>query len=213
MGDKTAEVRGAIPPPRFDVATFLLTGTAPYVGNKFAQEARDKMAAKMAAGSTARKGAKREPKDFDAGYKGAMHLTADGKAGMPAGAFRQALVSACRLVGFKMTIAKLSLFVLADGVDADDGTPLVLFTKGEPHRVDSYVLNETGVADIRPRPMWDAGWEAVLRVQYDGDQFTARDVENLLARVGVQVGVGAGRPDSKASCGQGWGTFSAAPVK
>jgi hypothetical protein len=33
------------------------------------------------------------------------------------------------------------------------------------------------------------------------------DMFNLISRVGEQVGIGAGRPDSKMSAGQGWGTF------
>jgi len=55
--------------------------------------------------------------------------------------------------------------------------------------------------------MWDEGWEAQVRVRYDADQFTLEDLANLLARVGVQVGLGEGRPDSKSSAGMGWGTF------
>jgi hypothetical protein len=44
-------------------------------------------------------------------------------------------------------------------------------------------------------------------VVYDADQFTLEDVSNLLARAGMQVGIGEGRPDSKMSAGMGWGTF------
>lgn len=204
--------RPVINPPKFRVVSFIITGTSQLVGNKFSQEARDEMKAKQEAGSTARKGKKRSPKDFEAGYRGAMHIMSGGGYGIPASAFRQGLVSACRIVGFKMTMAKLALFVLADGAEVHDGMPLVRITRGEPRRVDSYVRNETGVADIRPRPHWAEGWEAVVRVQYDADMFTAQDVENLLVRVGVQVGVGAGRPDSKNSCGQGWGTFEITDV-
>jgi len=205
--DAGSEAKGQIPPPKFAIAEFILTGNAPYVSNKFSQEAREMMRAKQAAGSTARKGAKREPKDFDKCFKQSMHATEDGKYGVPASCFRQALVSACRIVGFKMTLAKLALFVVADGIDADDASPLVLFTKGEPQHFESATRNETGVADIRARGKWDTGWQIRLRVRYDSDMFTKSDVTNLLARVGVQVGIGAGRPDSKTSCGQGWGTF------
>ena len=35
-----------------------------------------------------------------------------------------------------------------------------------------------------------------------------QDVTNLLMRVGQQVGIGEGRPDSKNSAGMGWGTFN-----
>lgn len=192
---------------KFETVQFLIRGTAPYVGNKFSAEAREMMRAKQEAGSQAKKGQKREPKDFDKCEKEATHFLDDASCGLPATAFRQAMVSACRLVGFKMTLAKLSLFIEADGFDADDHSPLVKFTKGEPRHFEAAVRNETGVADIRARPLWEPGWEAVLRIRYDADQFSAEDVRNLLERVGVQVGIGAGRPDSRMSCGQGWGTF------
>jgi hypothetical protein len=42
------------------------------------------------------------------------------------------------------------------------------------------------------------------------DQFTPEDVANLMARVGMQVGIGEGRPDSKNSAGMGWGLFKIA---
>lgn len=165
------------------------------------------MSAKQAAGSTAKKGAKRDAKNFDACYRGAMHVSTEKWHGIPASSFRCAMVSACRLVGFKMTIAKLSVFVVADGYDSIDQQGLIRITKGKPRRVDSYVKNETGVADIRPRPHWDPGWEAQVKIQFDADQFTTQDVLNLLMRVGMQVGIGAGRPDSSKSTGMGWGTF------
>jgi hypothetical protein len=196
-----------IQPPNLKVAVFRIVGTAPYVQHKFSAKAKQMMIDKQAAGSVAKKGAKRDPKDFDALYKGAMHFLTDGSHGIPAPAFRAAMVSACRVVGFKMTLAKLSLFIEADGFD-DEGTPLVKMLKGKPHRTDLAVRLETGVIDIRPRPMWDAGWEADVRIRFDADQFSVTDVANLLMRVGTQVGIGEGRPDSPNSCGMGWGLFS-----
>lgn len=159
------------------------------------------------AGSAGRNKRQKEAKNFFAAYEAATHRTAEGWAGIPAPAFRNAMISACRTVGFKMTLAKLSVFVEADGFDMDDGTPLVRITKGEPRYHEALVRLQTGVADIRARPMWDAGWEAEIRITFDGDQFTLDDVSNLLMRVGMQVGVGEGRPDSKNSAGMGWGTF------
>ena len=132
---------------------------------------------------------------------------------MPAPAFRNAMISACRTVGYQMTRAKLSIFIEDDGIDHDDGTPLIKFTKGKPHYVEHCVTLATGANDIKPRPMWDPGWEAVLRVRFDADQFTVKDVANLLARAGLQVGIGAGRPDSRSSNGMGWGMFSIQATK
>jgi len=56
--------------------------------------------------------------------------------------------------------------------------------------------------------MWREGWEAVVHITFDADMLTATDVANLLSRAGMQVGIGEGRPDSKSSCGMGWGTFA-----
>jgi len=159
------------------------------------------------AGSTSRTKRKKEAKNFQEMYEQAMHRSDEGWPGMPAPGFRNAMVSACRTVGFTMTLAKLSVFVEADGFDADDQTPLVRFTKGEPEYFESLVRLQSGVADLHARPMWKPGWEAEVRVKYDADQFTAQDIANLMVRVGLQVGIGEGRPDSKKSTGMGWGLF------
>jgi hypothetical protein len=200
----------AITPPNIQQAKFLIVGTAPMVQNKFSQRVLEGMAADQAAGPSAKKKSKRESKDFDRCTLEATHISEKGWAGIPASAFRAGLISTCRLLGFPMTLAKLSVFVTADGYERDrfGVQPLVKITKGKPERTDFAVRNATGVADIRPRPMWAEGWEAVVTIRYDADQFTLQDVTNLLARMGEQVGIGAGRPDSKDSAGMGWGTFA-----
>lgn len=197
-----------IPAPNMQIAEFTLIGTAPYVQARFSEKAINMMAAKMTAGSQAKKGKQREPRDFNADYENAKHVSTDGWCGIPAGAFRKAMISACRLVDFKMTLAKLSVFVEADGIDKVDGVPLVRI-HGDPEINRMHVRNATGVADIRTRPMWKK-WTVNLRVRFDQDMFSLKDITNLLARVGIQVGIGEGRPDSKDSAGLGWGTFKIA---
>lgn len=192
--------------PKFEYATFKIRGTAPYVQNKFSVKARQMLKEQQEAGSTARSKRKREPKNFQECYEQALHVSDDGWYGIPAPSFRNAMISACRTVGFKMTLAKLSVFVEADGFDADDASPLVKITKGEPEYFES-VMRIQQTIDIRPRPKWRPGWEAEVRIRYDADQFTVEDVTNLMVRVGMQVGIGEGRPDSKSSAGQGWGLF------
>jgi hypothetical protein len=193
--------------PNFQTISFTIIGNAQYVQNKFSQKARQQMKEKQEAGSTGKKGKQREAKDFQLLYEQSLHRSQEGWCGIPAPSFRNALISACKIVGFHMTKAKLSLFTMADGFDLDDGTPLVKITKGEPHYFESLVRLETGVADIRPRGAWFPGWEAEVRMRFDADQFTPNDVLNLMTRVGLQVGIGEGRPDSKSSNGMGWGTF------
>lgn len=194
-----------ISPPNFGYAEFTLRGTAPLVQSRFSAKAKQMMRDKMLAGSQAKKGKARDPRDFDADYHGAFYITKKGEHGVHAGAFRNALISACRLKNFKMTIAKLSLFIEADGFDAAEGIPLVFIT-GDPEPWEAMTRNATGVADIRVRPMWRE-WTIKLRVRWDADQFSVSDVTNLLATVGAQVGIGEGRPDSKSSAGLGFGLF------
>lgn len=194
-----------IPAPRFETLEFKLVGTAPYMQARFSEKARKLMRDKHEAGSVGKKGKKRDARDFNSDYEQAKHTSSEGWCGIPAGAFRAACISACRLVGFRMTLAKLSLFIEADGLDALDGTPLVRIY-GEPEVSEMLVRNATGVADIRVRPLW-RDWHCTLRVRYDCDQFTREDVANLLLRVGAQVGIGEGRPDSKSSNGLGFGLF------
>jgi hypothetical protein len=166
------------------------------------------MMAKHAAGSQANKKRAKEARDFDADFEAAKHISTEGWCGIPASAFRNAMISACRLVGFKMTLAKLSLFTEADGFDKVDLVPLIRIT-GDAEKHIMHARNATGVCDIRVRAkFWP--WSADVRISYDADQFTATDVANLLQRVGQQVGIGEGRNDSKMSAGMGWGSFTLA---
>ena len=207
MAKDTTNMEIKISAPNIREAKFIIRGTAPLVVHKFSAKAKAMIRQKQEAGSLANKGKSKSAKDFEEVFQGARHISTEGWDGIPAAAFRAGIISACRLVGFKMTLAKLSIFVAADGFDKPEGTPLVrILSPTEPERNESMVRLATGVCDISVRPMWRY-WGAELRIQYDADQFTADDVRNLLARVGAQVGVCEGRPDSKSSAGCGWGTF------
>ncbi len=195
-----------IAPPRFEIATVTIRGTTPLVIHKFSQKTRDKIQETQELGSQAKKGRTRVARDFNSDYEAAKYRSKEGWLGIPSAAFRNAMISACRTVGFRMTLAKLSVFCKADGFD-EDGTGLVKITKGEPHCDIRPGRNATGVVDLRSRPMWAEGWEAKPTFRWDADQFSASDLVNLLARAGLQVGLCEGRPDSKMSAGCGWGEF------
>ena len=196
-----------ISPPNFQIGVFKIRGVTPYVQHKFSTETREEIKAAQEAGPISRKGKKRKPKDFQACYEQAIHYSTDGWAGIPAPGIRAALISACRVVGFHMTKAKLAIFVEHDGFEVTDGVPMVRITKGKPHYFEMPVRLESGVIDIHARPMWDPGWEAIIRIKFDGDMFSLEDVANLLYRAGQQVGLGEGRHDSRKSTGLGWGVF------
>lgn len=192
--------------PKFKTLLLEIEGIAPLMQAKFSAKTRQAMMDKMVAGSTAKSKKTREARDFDEDFLQAQHISEDGWVGIPAAAFRNACIDACRMVGFKMTHAKMSIFVEADGFDETDGTPLVRLIADEPEKIEMAVRNATGVADIRVRPMWRK-WGAEIRIRFDEDQFTQQDVVNLLARAGQQVGIGEGRPYSRSSNGLGFGLF------
>jgi hypothetical protein len=191
--------------PNFERIFLDISGTTPLLMNAFSAKAKTKMALAQAAGQQSRTRKVRDPRDFDADYQAAFHRDEQGRQGIPAAAFRNAAIDACRLVGYRMTYAKLSIFIEHDALDVNDGSPLVWFS-GTPEKSEMMGRNATGVTDIRVRPMWRQ-WSATLRVRFDADQFSLNDVVNLIDRAGQQVGVGEGRPGSRMSNGIGMGCF------
>lgn len=199
-----------IKPPNLQEIPIRIKGTAPYMQHRFSKKVADEMLAGQMEGGPAKNRKKREARDPEQEYKDATYFTADGKHGIPAPAFRSAMISACRLAGFQMTRAKISLFIEPDAFDAEDGTPLV-YLEGEPEMNTMPARLATGVASIAIRPMW-RDWSATVRIKFDADQFAAQDVHNLLMKAGLQVGIGEGRPDSRKSHGLGLGTFEVLPT-
>ena len=194
-----------IKPLRQKVIQVRITGVAPFMQLRFSEKAKATMMATQQAGSQAKSKKVREPRNYDADYEGAMYRGPKKQYGFPASAIRNACISACKLVGFHMTKAKLALFVDADFLDAADGTPLIEL-KGTPEKTIMPARNANGSTDLRVRPMWRE-WSATIKVRFDEDQFSVSDVVNLLIRVGAQVGIGEGRRDSKSSNGLGYGLF------
>jgi len=211
MTTKTKQEAIVIAAPNFETAEIHIIGNAPYVQNAFSRRTIDKILAGQTEGKRAKSRKNLEPRDVDRDYNDAMHKTPDGKYGIPAPAFRSAMISACRVAGFVMTKAKLSVFIEADDFDVECGTPLV-YLNGEPKMHISSVKLASGVTSIAIRPMWRK-WSAKVRVKYDADMFGANDIVNLLHRAGQQVGIGEGRPDSRNSHGMGWGTFDIEGMK
>lgn len=206
MATTKAVAVATITPPDFRRLEINIQGTAPLVINRFSAKAMEIMRQIQEAGSTAKSRKQREAKDFEALYEGAKHISDEGWEGIHAAAFRNAAISACRACGFKMTHAKLAFMVLQDGFDRVDGAPLVRLTSGEAEPWVAPTRNATGVVDLRCRPLYRE-WSATLRIRYDAGMLTSDDVVNLIARVGLQVGIGEGRPDSKMSAGLGFGLF------
>ncbi len=200
---ETVESNVVITPPNFGVLEVLVKGTAPLVIERFSKKAE--IMEKMQQGAQAKSKKVRNARDYEKEAEESKYKHQDGWEGFNAASIRAGMISACRLVGFKMTLAKLSVFVEADGFDYVDGLPIVRIY-GNSTVFTAHTRNATGVVDVRSRPQY-RDWASKIRIKFDQTQFSASDVINLISRVGLQVGIGAGRPDSKSSGGCGWGTF------
>ena len=89
--------------------------------------------------------------------------------------------------------------------ESEPQIPLVRII-GKPQKQEDMARVSTGEPYVTVRAAYH-DWSAKLKIRWDADQFTIQDIANLLARVGLQVGIGEGRPDSKKSAGMGWGLF------
>lgn len=213
MATKNVEQAIYITPPKFKILELEIYNdpTSPHVQHRFSEKAKRDMHDKMEKGSTAKKG-KREKRDFQKEFEESYYQTKNGDYGIPATAFRNAIVNACRVTGFPMRQAKLCIFIIADDIDAKEPIPLCLFENGAKpvyNEIPSKVQNKGNLA---VNAMFTE-WRIKLKVQYDADQFTENEIANLVMRAGIQVGVGEGRPFSKTSCGMGWGTFKVKGIK
>lgn len=205
-----------INPPNMRKALFKIEGLSqsPLVVHRFSAKVRAQMLKDAVEGKPAGSKKKREPLNVEETYNNARYYgktIVKGKEerwdGFNASAIRGACIRACSLVGFKMVLAKLSIFVEQDGWDLlEPQIPLVRIY-GDPVMQQDIAYTSTGQPYVTIRPAYH-NWHSMLKINWDADQFTSEDVSNLLARAGLQVGICEGRPGSKNSCGMGWGRFS-----
>ncbi len=192
--------------PKMETAVFEIKGTSPLVVHRFSKKTKDKIIAEMMGICTSVKGTKREPLNPEAEYNSARYISPDGWDGFNASAIRCAMISACRICGFPMTKAKLALFVVEDGRDRDEPQYSLIRIYGKPRMAQDFGRLDNGSVCPIHRPCYDE-WSAKIRIRFDAELFTLTDVSSLLMRVGIQVGIGEGRHDSRKSSGMGWGCF------
>ncbi len=209
---KSSKEEIRIAPLREAILTIPIIGETPLKILRFSRKKQDQVASTQAQGEQAKTKRKRAPKDFEQEYLDARYLCTQTEKGKPvtwlglnASGVRNGAIETCRMCGFVMTKAKMSITCVEDGRDDLDGTPLVRI-HGEPKMSIDPVRNASGVIDLRPRVCFDK-WKCFVRVRFDEDQFSPSDVLNLLIRVGRQNGLGEGRMNSTNGNGCGNGVF------
>lgn len=191
--------------PNFQRAVFQIKGTAPLVIKRFS--GKQGLLDGYSAGTQKAKGKKvHAPTNLDDVFNKSRYVSSKGWDGFHAGSIRNGLIRVCTLVDLKMTLAKMSLFVIEDGRDAIEPQIPLVRIYGTAARQDDTVRLPNGTTCVATRAAYHE-WSAQLNIRWDADQFSLQDVTNLLMRVGMQCGIGEGRPFSKDSAGMGWGTF------
>jgi hypothetical protein len=212
-GEGVARSQVTITAPNFERATFHITGTAPLVICRFSEEAKQAISAVHEEGTTATSKRKRKKIDPKQQFEAARYYHANGWEGFQASAIRNAMISACKIVDIKMTLAKLCVFCEPDGYDKKQPQIPLVRIHGTAAMQQDHVRNRnSGQFSVTTRAVYHK-WSADVTIKWDADRFTLKDVANLLARVGEQVGIGCGRHDSKESAGMGWGSFNVAQRK
>lgn len=207
MAKKAENPAIEITPPNFKNITLRACGLTPMMMHKFSEKSKRMMQEAQTAVDKTKK--KRQPKDYKAEFLAAKYISTKGWEGIPAHSFRNAMIAACRTVqGLAMTQAKGAFFIVADGREKGDGTPLVKIFGKSVHDTRPVRL-ESGVADLRNRPRYD-DWYCNVKIQFDADKLSVNDVANLFSRAGLQVGVGELRPQGKKSFGGDYGMWSVA---
>ena len=193
-----------IQPPNFKIVKLRLEGVSPLMLHKFSAKARKQMEEAQQAESKTKR--KREPKNYEAEYRGAKYISTAKWEGVPALSIRAAMIRACANVdGLPMTVAKGAFFIKPDGFDVADGTPLIKI-QGKAKHDTRPVRLESGVTDLRNRPRYDK-WACEVGIEFDADLVSAADIANLLARAGTQIGIGELRPFGRKSFGGDFGMW------
>lgn len=182
-----------------------IVGKTDLIPHQWSEKAKNMMREKQTGGAGAVRG-KREAKDPEAEAEAAIYRLPDGRPGMPATAFKAAMVAACRFFeGLPMTEGRLMIYVRGEGPEN-----LVPITGTEHIREDT-PRNATGVVDLRYRTSLLASgegepWRAELTVVYPPKLISEKSIVALVDAAG-RVGVGDWRPGSPKSNSGIYGTF------
>lgn len=174
-----------------------LVGVTPLIPHKWSEKALRMMREKQS-GSTVK--AKKDPKVPEEEAEAATYRLDDGRPGMPATAFKAAIVDACTLFqGFPTTRARKCFFVAGEG--ADQLVPI----GGDSYIREDTPRNATGVCDLRYRRcFWP--WSTVLTVSFLPSQIDLGSVLSLVDAAGLG-GVGDWRPSAPKSKTGTFGRF------
>lgn len=173
-----------------------IIGSTPLIPHRWSEKARNMMRLKQSGAAQA----KHDPKDPETEAQSSLYWLDDQRPGMPATAFKAAMVEGCRFYKEpSMTEAKRMLYVVGEGVEQ------LVPIEGEKTLREDLPRNATNVVDLRYRYAFFP-WSAILTVRFIAQTITAESVIALLD-AGGHSGVGDWRPGSPRSNTGTFGQF------
>jgi hypothetical protein len=178
-----------------------IEGVTPYIANNWSQKAlteiRDKQMGKAKT--------KKAPKVPEDDYKAARYRLDDERDGIPASAFKSAIVEAAGFYNratITQTLLKRAVVVIGEGPDQ-----LVPLDVAPIMREDA-VRIAMGTTDLRYRPMYWP-WKATLSIEFVASVISPSTVFHLVDAAGLG-GVGEWRPSAPKSKTGSYGRFRVA---
>lgn len=219
----------SIEPLEFEVLVLQILGIRPLIVHAWDPKVQGEMLAKqMKLPVKSNKQRERDPvSEFEAAkYRIPEEL--GGGYGVPAAAFKQSFVDACRHTGLKMTETQGAFHVR--GIEVEQPPVVIIDKEGkeievgeksmeiipiygdEPTMRMDMVRLDGGSADMRFRPQYKK-WYCLVPVQIAKGSMTAQQVIDLANRAGFHCGICEWRPFSKKSKNGSYGMFKIAVTK
>lgn len=177
--------------PDVEVVTLgtWVIGDSPLLSHAFSERAIDEMLSKRMKIDLK---TVRKPTNPEEEFKSSLYYTHKGECGIPAVAFKEAMVGACRLVdGLSMQKARSLFFVLGD----------ILKIYGSAPRMRRDIVRLNGKsADVRFRGEYTK-WAVKLAIKSHAGGLSTTQLLGLLQLAGYTCGVGDWRPEKGGSMG------------
>lgn len=182
-----------IQPLSYRSLDFRIVGVSPLVQHQWAEKALRQMREKHQGKKTKTRDIRNSEEEADA----ATYKDADGRPGIPAIAFKSALITAAHKdLGIEKTLVRKAIFTGC----ADPQEVLPIDYERVEVRED-LVRVGAGAADLRYRPYF-FGWSCAMSLQFEPTLIQMGDLLTLIDRAGLTVGIGEWRPEKGGEYGR-----------
>ncbi len=183
--DKEKKIEILLEPIKVKILKVKIIGKTPLIMDKFPETAKEQILAKQTGVS---KSSKKRVRNTDQETIDAIHKTSNGKIGFPAQAFKSGMMESTSFVGDKFFSKKLVSGAVKI-INVIDGLIPITFKK-------QTVLKHNIECNTKFSPQFH-GWACELKIEYDSNNISPKDIVTLLNYAGFYVGVGSWRPKCK----------------